>query len=201
MNKNYTSDRPMSTWRVPGILSPHGGFTVIELMVALTVAVILMGNAISVFSRMSAQNHLATTANDFVSAFASARQAAIQLSKPVTVCAGDSSGCFSTVEWARGWVMFVDDDRDGALDANERVLYTGNARRKDVHVGGNHPMQKSVIFTPQGFAVQPGGAFSAGTLRVCVTAPIDNNARNLLLSKGGRLRVDRADYAGACPAL
>ena len=201
MNLSYTSDRPLSAWRVHGILSRHEGFTVIEMMVALTVAVILMGTAIPAFSRMSAQNHLASTANDFVSAFASARQAAIQLSKPVTVCAGDSSGCFSTVEWSRGWVMFVDDDRDGALDTNERVLYSGITRRNDVHVAGNHPMQKSVIFTPQGFAVQPGGAFSAGTLRVCVTARIDDNARNLVLSKGGRLRVDRADYAGACPAL
>lgn len=201
MRMNYILDRLVSVGRLHSVLSLHKGFTVIELMVALTVAMVLVGIAVPSFSRMAAQNHLATTANDFVSAFASARQAAIQLSKPVTVCAGDSSGCFSTVEWAHGWVMFVDDDRDGALDANERVLYTGNARRKDVHVAGNHPMQKSVIFTPQGFAVQPGGAFSAGTLRVCVTAPIDNNARNLVLSKGGRLRVDRADYAGACPAL
>lgn len=176
------------------------GFTAIELMMTLTVALILVGIAIPEFSRMAAQNHLATTANNFVSAFAMARQSAVQLGAPVTLCAGDSSSCFATADWAQGWVVFADRDRDGLLDANERVLYTGIARRHDVRVVGNSPMQKPVVFTPMGFALQPGGAFAAGTLRICVTAPIANNARNLVLSKAGRLRVEQADFDGACPA-
>ena len=191
---NEAADTPLNT-------APCGGFTSIELMVTLTVALILVGIAIPAFSHMTAQNRLATTANDFVSAFAMARQSAVQLGAPVTLCAGDSSGCFAAVDWSRGWVAFADRDRDGSLDANERVLYTGIARRNDVHVEGNSPMQKPVIFTPMGFALQPSGAFTAGTLRVCVAAPIANNARNLVLSKVGRLRVERADYDGNCPTL
>ena len=180
--------------------APCSGFTLIELMVTLTVAIILVGLAVPAFSRITAQNHLATTANDFVSAFAMARQSAIQLGSPVALCAGDDSGCFASVDWSKGWVAFVDRDKDGALDQNERELYTGIARRHDVHVAGNRPMQMPVIFTPMGFALQPSGAFAAGTLRVCVTAPIEDNARNLVLSKVGRLRVERADYGGDCPA-
>lgn len=176
------------------------GFTSIELMVTLTVALILVGIAVPAFSRMTAQNHLATAANNFVSAFAMARQSAVQLGVPVTLCAGDETGCFDSADWSEGWVAFADRDRDGALDANERVLYTGIARRDDVDIAGNRPMQKPVIFTPMGFAIQPGGAFMAGTLRVCVTSPIENNARNLVLSKSGRLRVEQADFEGDCPA-
>jgi len=192
---------------LPHPISPHDsfrhspGFSAIELMVTLVVAMVVVGLAIPAFSRFIAQNQLATTANDFVAAFGAARQSAVQLGAPVTLCAGDDSGCFTPTDWSAGWLAFVDRDKDGSLDSGERVLYTGIARRDDVMVMGNRPLKRPVIFTPLGFATRPGGAFAAGTLRVCVSSSIENNARNLVLSKAGRLRVERADFAGACPAL
>lgn len=176
------------------------GFTAIELMMTLIIAMILLAIAIPSFSRMTAQNHLATTANDFVSAFGAARQTAIVKGRPVTLCAGNQSGCFASVDWSNGWLAFVDTDKSGTLDVGEPVVFTGVARRGDVVVQGNHPIQKPVIFSPLGFASQPSGAFTAGTLRVCVPASIGDNARDLILSKSGRLRVEAKDLDGACPA-
>ncbi|MDY0148177.1 MAG: GspH/FimT family protein, partial [Halothiobacillus sp.] len=85
------------------------------------------------------------------------------------------------------------------LDADEQILFTGIARRDDVVVQGNTPVEKPIIFSPLGFASQPGGAFTAGTLRVCVPADIANNARDLVLAKSGRLRVEAKDLNGVCP--
>lgn len=181
------------------VIPRESGFTVIELMVALVVALIVAGLAIPAFSRMTAQNHLATTSNDFVSAFASARQSAVQLGRPVALCAGDESGCFSSARWSQGWVTFVDRDKDGTLDAEDRVLFSGIPRRHDVAVSGNLPLRAPVIFTPMGFAQRPSGAFAAGTLRVCVPSAIGDNARHLVLAKSGRLRVERKDFDGECP--
>ncbi|MGD9663003.1 MAG: GspH/FimT family pseudopilin, partial [Porticoccaceae bacterium] len=153
----------------PGFTPPDSvlGFTAIELMMTLIIAMILLAIAIPSFSRMKAQNHLATTANDFVSAFALARESAVAKGRSVTLCAGDQSGCFDTVDWSNGWLVFVDADKSGTLDADEQILFTGIARRDDVVVQGNTPVEKPVIFSPLGFASQPGGAFTAGTLRVC----------------------------------
>ncbi|ACX94887.1 GspH/FimT family pseudopilin [Halothiobacillus neapolitanus] len=186
----------------PGFTPPDSalGFTAIELMMTLIIAMILLAIAIPSFSRMKAQNHLATTANDFVSAFGAARQTAIVKGRPVTLCAGDQSGCFDTVDWSNGWLAFVDADKSGTLNAGEPVVFTGVARRGDVVVQGNTPVEKPIIFSPLGFASQPGGAFTAGTLRVCVPADIANNARDLVLAKSGRLRVEAKDLSGACPA-
>ncbi|MDD4965931.1 GspH/FimT family pseudopilin [Halothiobacillus sp.] len=175
------------------------GFTAIELMMTLIIAMILLAIAIPSFSRMTAQNHLATTANDFVSAFGAARQTAIVKGRPVTLCAGNQSGCFASVDWSNGWLAFVDADKSGTLDAGEQILFTGIARRDDVVVQGNTPVEKPIIFSPLGFASQPGGAFTAGTLRVCVPTDIANNARDLVLAKSGRLRVEAKDLNGACP--
>ncbi len=175
------------------------GFTAIELMTTLVIAMVLLAIAIPSFSHMTAQNHLATTTNDFVSAFALARQSAVAKGRPVTLCAGDQSGCFASVDWSKGWLAFVDADKSGTLDADEQILFTGIARRDDVVVQGNTPVEKPVIFSPLGFASQPGGAFTAGTLRVCVPTDIANNTRDLVLAKSGRLRVEAKDLNGACP--
>ncbi|OZB74289.1 MAG: pilus assembly protein [Halothiobacillus sp. 14-55-98] len=176
------------------------GFTAIELMTTLVIAMVLLAIAIPSFSHMTAQNHLATTTNDFVSAFGAARQTAIFKSSPVTLCAGDQSGCFASLDWSDGWLAFVDADKSGTLDSGEPVVFTGIARRDDVVVQGNTPVEKPIIFSPLGFASQPGGAFTAGTLRVCVPTDIANNARDLVLAKSGRLRVEAKDLNGACPA-
>lgn len=179
----------------------YTGFTIVELMVTLTVAMIAIGLAVPTLSRIIAQNNLATSANSFVSAFGAARQSAIQLNVPVTLCAGDSTGCHTQPnwDWSKGWLVFIDRDKDGTLDAGERILHTGMASHRGLLVQGNHPCRKPVIFTSMGFAQQPGGAFAAGTLRVCVPVNIPNNARNLILTKSGRLRVEEADFGGACP--
>ncbi len=179
------------------------GFTTIELMVTLTIAVVLIGIAVPSFSAMTAQNRLATTANNLNSAFSLARQTAITRNAPVALCAGNAhNGCHSAAnwDWAQGWLVFVDRDRDGARDADEPIVHEGAVNPVGLVISGNTPMRKPIIFSPMGFASQPGGAFSAGTIRVCASARIQNNARDLILSKTGRLRVSSVDLAGACVA-
>jgi len=179
------------------------GFTSIELMVALTILVVLIGFAVPSFSAMVAQNRLATAANNLSAAFSLARQTAVTRNAPVALCAGDAAhGCHAPADWnwSRGWLVFMDRDRDGVCDAGEPIVHEGAASPVGLVIAGNSPMQKPIIFSPLGFAAQPGGAFSAGTLRVCATARIQNNARDLILSKSGRVRVAQVHLAGACPA-
>jgi type IV fimbrial biogenesis protein FimT len=184
--------------------SPHWwgppGFTAIELMVTLTISLVLIGIAIPSFMRITAQNKLATSANHFNHAMTFARQAAISMNTPVTLCAGDTTGCFaaSSWNWAKGWLAFIDRDHDGALDAGERILQTGTPFGADIFIAGNTPLKKPVVFMPLGQAERVSGAFAGGRLRVCVPAPIENNARDLVLSITGRVRVERVDLQGDC---
>ena len=178
------------------------GFTTIELMVTLTVLVLLIGIAVPSFSAMMAQNRLATSANNLTTAFSLARQTAITRNTPVALCAGDAvNGCHASAnwDWSRGWLVFMDRDRDGVRDADESIVHEGAVNPLGLVISGNAPMRKPIIFSPMGFASQPGGAFSAGTIRVCAPSRIQNNARDLILSKSGRLRVASVDLAGACP--
>lgn len=176
------------------------GFTVLELLITLTIGMILIGIAVPAWMHISAQNQLATSANHFNRALYFARQAAISFNAPVTLCAGNASGCFSATNWnwAKGWLAFIDRDHDGTLDTGEKVLSTGSAFGHEVVVAGNTPFKKPLVFMPMGQGERVSGAFAAGRLRVCVPSAIENNARDLVLSISGRVRVERVDLHGHC---
>ena len=178
------------------------GFTLVEVLIVLLVGAVLFGLAAPWMRGWVMQHHLSTTTNSLLSAFHLARQTAIGLHRPVSVCAGANGACHSRAawDWSKGWIVFVDRNRNGILDGEETPLHTGSVSHADLVFAANSPMRKSVIFTALGFAEQPSGAFAAARLRICAPLPIFKNARDLVLSKSGRLRLEETDFSGACPA-
>lgn len=101
------------------------GVTLIELMVALTVAAILLGAAIPSFRDSIIRSRLSTMANDFIGAINFARSEAIRQGRSVTLCkSSDGSACASatSVFWEDGMIAFVDADADGTIDTGETIL-------------------------------------------------------------------------------
>ncbi|WP_082922876.1 GspH/FimT family pseudopilin [Halothiobacillus diazotrophicus] len=178
----------------------HTGLTAIELMITLTIGLVLIAIAIPNFRHMTAQNALATSANHFNRALTFARQTAVSRNAPVTLCAGNAQGCFASANWnwAKGWLAFIDRDHDGVLDGGESILSTGTPFSDNVVIAGNSPFKKPIVFMPMGQGERVSGAFAAGRLRVCVPSAIENNARDLVLSISGRVRVERVDLHGHC---
>ena len=177
------------------------GFTLVEMLVVLLVSAVALGLAAPGLQNLLATHRLSTATNALASGFHLARLAAIQRHRPVALCAGESGACHNRAnwDWGKGWIVFVDPNRNGVRDADEPLLHTGTAAHPSLLARGNTPLRKSVIFTAQGFAEQPGGAFAAGRLRVCAPMPLGNNARDLVLAKSGRLRLEDADFSGTCP--
>ena len=98
------------------------GVTLIELMIALTVASILLGAAIPSFQKTIINSRLTTIANEFISSINYIRSEAIKAGRSVTLCKStDGSSCSTsdTVYWDSGWIAWVDLDADGAVDTNE----------------------------------------------------------------------------------
>jgi prepilin-type N-terminal cleavage/methylation domain len=103
------------------------GVTLIELMVALSVAAILLSIAIPNFKETIIRNRLNTITNDFIGAINFARSEAIKLGRSVTLCkSNDGSTCSTTntVFWDQGIIAFSDLDADGTIDSGETILRT-----------------------------------------------------------------------------
>src|SRR3546814_8439831 len=100
-------------------------------------------------------------------AMVSARQAAVTRNAAVTFCAGNpDDGCDG--DWsAHQWIVFVDSDRDGEIDADDELkLFERFSASTVIDVSGNGPFRKWIVYMPSGMARWPSGAFAAGRLRV-----------------------------------
>lgn len=97
---------------MPNQLKHSVGFTLMELMVTITIAAILLGVAIPSFTSIIASNRLTTYANEWVTALNLARSEAIKRGVQVTI---RRKGANSS-HWENGWDVFVDINGNGLLD-------------------------------------------------------------------------------------
>ena len=99
------------------------GLTLIELMVTLAVAIILVSVGMPLFSGIVANNRAATDTNALVTSMKLARSEAVK--RAGTVVARSSGS-----DWDNGWLVFVDDNANGAADTGEEVLRNWEAPRE-----------------------------------------------------------------------
>ena len=191
------------------------GFTLLELMITVTVAAILLGIGVPAFSDIIRNNRLTAAANDLLHSTQRARSEAVKRRAPVVVCASADAtampaGC-NDGEFTQ-WIMFVDTDGDWAPDANEPVLERHNAVHPSVTVLND--FNGIVSYAANGFATPPTPAGKQPSRNVVICDRRGNQqlgpnstARALLIQATGRTRVTR-DYneintvinaAGACP--
>lgn len=96
------------------------GFTIIELMVTISVAAILAAVAIPSMQGLIARNQITSANNELLSAIMYARSEAVLRGVPVRVCnsstttasSTESVVCSTDDSWASGWIVFVDADSD-----------------------------------------------------------------------------------------
>lgn len=100
----------------------EAGFTLLELLVTLTVASIILGIGVPNLMEFQRNNAMASAANDFVTSVLAARAEAIKRHVPVTLCAtnnplADPPTCIQDGSGATGG-FFVWVDENGNVDGN-----------------------------------------------------------------------------------
>ena len=191
------------------------GFTLLELLLTLTVVGIIMAIAIPNFREFILNSRLTGAANDLLASAQLARSEAIKRQRTVALCASPNPtdpvpACDVAFS---GWVVWVDMNNDGVIGAGESIVTRHNALDPSMRLFSNGGGFMS--YQPSGFT-QPtvGGVASTTHVLICDERgelPPAGNAyrskRALFLSATGRPSVLRTvdDFTvlpgadGTCP--
>lgn len=92
-----------------------GGFTLVELMVVITIVAVILAYGIPSYNSVITQNRMASEINDLANAMDLARSSAIRQGVNVTICASTNStsttttpACSGSSSWGTGWIVFTD---------------------------------------------------------------------------------------------
>jgi type IV fimbrial biogenesis protein FimT len=113
----------------PYCTGSQAGFTLLELMVTVSLSAIILTMAVPSFTITIQNNRVTTQINDFVSTLNLARTEAIKRGTRITVCKSpDASSCDTSASgWEQGWIVFIDSDADETRDSGETILLTSEA--------------------------------------------------------------------------
>lgn len=101
------------------------GFTLLEMMTAITVLAVLLAGGVPTFIDLIRRNRVAVQTNDLLSSLAVARSEALKRGKPVAICGSDAAqaACSGSADWSRGWIVFSDEGAEpGVLEDTETVV-------------------------------------------------------------------------------
>lgn len=183
----------MATYRIDptGTYSKSGqaGVTVLETMVSLSIAVVLAVIGVPGLVDTIRDARRDTHVGDIVVSLNYARSEAIKRATWVTVCPSqDGEICSGISQWEDGWIVFVDANGNGVVDAADQTL----RRRERLHGGTSlHGARKRVTYRSDGFS-----RGYTDTLRICDERGTDH-ARSIIVSNTGRVRVKHK--SAACP--
>lgn len=194
--------RPLPQFIAP--LAAYGarvqrGFTLVEVLVTISILAILTAVAVPSFQTMIASSSLTSTTNDVMTTLAQARSEAVRTGSRVTMCkSADGSTCVVSGDWEQGWIVFNDYirgtsspsiDVDNAAVPPVRDITTA----VNTKVPGNIVIKATVNYVSFAADGRPkllltGDTYS-GTIRICSTDASlanDKRARDIKLTANGR---------------
>lgn len=166
------------------------GFTLVELMITVSIAGILMAMAIPSFNSTISSHRLTTYTNELVTSLSLARSEAVKRGTSVTVRKVDANS-FTNLDaganWENGWDVFTDADSDGNYEAGDIIIRTHAPLQSSYTLRGNN-FANFVRFTSS------GQSNTNGSFVICDNTdnngvPEANTSRLIIVNSVGRVRI------------
>lgn len=159
----------------------QSGFTLIELLVVVAIAAVLISLATPSFRSLMVKRSVQSAADALVGDLRFARSEAVKRTNTVIVCSSSNgASCLATASWKDGWVVFVDSNGNGAIDAGEDILRVQQVLSNIASIASLTPGSDLPKFTYQSlgwakaatqtfFITPEGSAYASAARLVCVS--------------------------------
>jgi len=160
-------------------------FTLIELLITISIAWILLGIALPSFGDMLDRKKVSANVQRLVKTLQLARSTAINDNVKVTVCPiNHSLNC--TRNWSTGYMSFVDTNGDRQYNQDDRVLYQYSSEDENATLSLRaFGHRNSLQWLETGITNHQNGSFE-----LCYSSEADKS-RALFLTKAGRIRFSK----------
>ncbi len=181
--------RHRTGYRLPGAQS---GFTLIELMVTMSIAAILLTVAVPSFQTTIANNRLATQTNNLVTGVNIARSEAVKRVTSVILCSSTNPNATAPTcigagnTWSSGWIIFV--NGTGDTDASQFAAATDTLIKVGQAASGNITIRATTNLNR--FTYLAAGINSGATADFAICDDRGENiGRQIRISPTGRPRL------------
>lgn len=167
------------------------GFTLIELLVTITVLAILLGIGVPGMREFVLNNRQISAVNEMVASLQYARTEAIARNGTVSVCPSADGASCSGSAWDTGWIVFDDEDGDGAVDGGDDEILRAAEAIRNLDFVSSGGIANGVTYR------RNGRALATGDFKICDDRGAAKG-KQIVMDLAGRPRVQK--LVGGCPA-
>lgn len=139
---------------------PMLGFTLMELLVTMTVVGILMAIAVPSYRYVTTANRASSEINALLGDVQMARGEAIKEGQFVSICASsDGATCTGGTAWNTGWIVFVDAAPLGTLEGSDTIVKVQRPFSGSDTLNSNHAIT-ALTFNREGIVWNLGQGFT-----------------------------------------
>jgi type IV fimbrial biogenesis protein FimT len=169
-------------------LSKQRGFTLMELMVTVSIAGIMMGIAIPSFTSTIKNSRITAQVNEFTTSLNLSRSEAVKRGVRITLCkSSNGTTCVAdgaTTNWSQGWIVFSDENSNNAYNsATETLLRVQGAAQGNVTIIGDTDVDDSISY------LSGGQVDKTGIVTICDDR-VSEMGKSITINATGRSKID-----------